>query len=107
MSTTLFELLLAGFFAIACLRACVPAVPGKLAIGDVFRFPGRLERLRRTRWQWFSIVALLLVFRLQAGVPLMVEVIIAAEFAVFVALPVRVKGTEAQRRANVAAVESR
>ncbi len=67
----LVEMILAGFFAVACIRACVPANPGgKLQFSDLLRFPGRLERLSRSRWQWFSMVALLLVIRLQAGLPL-------------------------------------
>ena len=69
METLLFELLISGFFAVACIRACVPANPGgKLAFSDLFRFPGRLERLQRTRWQWFSMVAVLLILRLQIGI---------------------------------------
>jgi hypothetical protein len=71
----LVELLLAGFFAVACVRASVPsAVNGKLSLGDLLRFPSRLERLRRTRWQWLSMVAVLLAVRLQTGVPTILEV---------------------------------
>lgn len=108
MKTALMELLLAGFFAVACIRACVPAAPdGKLVFSDLFRFPGRLQRLQRTRWQWFSMVALLLVVRLQMGLPMVLEVIVAVEFIVFMALPVRAKSTDAQRRANAAVVGGR
>lgn len=108
METVLFELLVSGFFAVACLRACVPSAPdGKLGFSDLFRFPGRLERLRRTRWQWFSMVALLLVIRLQAGLPSVLELIVAVEFVVFVALPVRAKTPGSQRGGNAAVVESR
>jgi hypothetical protein len=100
-------LLLAGFFAIACIRACVPAAPdGKLAISDLFRFPSRLQRLKRTRWQWFSMVALLLIVRLQLGLPAVLEVIVALEFIGFMALPTRVKSNESRRRANEAVVGS-
>jgi hypothetical protein len=107
MEVALFELLLAGFFAVACIRACVPAAAGgKVAFTDLFRFPGRLQRLKRTRWQWFSMVALLLVVRLQMGLPAVLEVIVALEFIVFMALPTRAKGTDSQRRANEAAVGS-
>lgn len=102
------ELLLAGFFAVACVRACVPAAPdGQMAFSDLFRFPGRLQRLKRTRWQWFSMVALLLVFRLQGGLPVAIEMIVAAEFIVFMAVPVRASATGAQRRANASVVGSR
>lgn len=87
-STLLVELILAGFFAVACLRTFVPDEPqGKLAFGSLFRFPGRIERLRRSRWQWFSMVALLLVVRLQMGAPLILELIVALQFMVFLALP--------------------
>src|SRR6266853_2314847 len=104
----LVEMILAGFFAVACLRACVPANPnGQLSFGDLFRFPGRLKRLQRTRWQWLSMVALLLILRLQAGLPLAPELTVAAEFIVFMALPVRAKATDPQRRGNAAIVGSR
>ena len=56
---------------------------------NLFRFPDRLDRLRRSRWQWFSIVALMLVLRLQDQLPLVLEIMVAVEFAVFLALPVR------------------
>lgn len=86
----LVELLLAGFFAIACIRTSVPtAGNGKLHVGSLLRLPGRLERLRRSRWQWFSMVALLLVIRLQKGMPLVAELTVALEFLVFLALPTR------------------
>lgn len=108
METLLFELLISGFFAVACIRACVPASPsGQLAFSDLFRFPGRLQRLQRTRWQWFSMVALLLILRLQEGLPLVLEVIVAVEFVIFMALPVRAKVTGARRGGNAAIVGSR
>lgn len=105
----LVETILAGFFAVACIRACVPADPGgKLQFSDLLRFPGRLERLQRTRWQWFSMVALLLVIRMQTGIPILLEVIVALEFVIFVALPARAKSPKGlQRSGNAAAVGSR
>jgi hypothetical protein len=105
----LVEMLLAGFFAVACLRACVPANPGgKLQFSDLLRFPGRIERLQRSRWQWFSMVVLLLVIRLQTGLPLVLEVIVAVEFVVFLAVPVRVKTTPGSpRRGNEAVARNR
>jgi hypothetical protein len=88
--TLLIELMLAGFFAVACIRCSMPpAIEGRVRFGDLLRLPGRLERLRRTRWQWFSMVALLLVVRLQMGVPVVLEVTVALMFALFVALPGR------------------
>jgi hypothetical protein len=86
----LLELLLGGFFAVACIRSSVPsALNGKLHLGDFLRFPGRLERLRRSRWQWFSMVAVLLAVRAQTGVPTILEAIVLVQFVIFFALPTR------------------
>lgn len=88
--TMLVELILGGFFAVACMRTSVPSSPESgLHFGDLLRLPGRIERLRRSRWQWFSMVALLLVIRLQKGMPLVLEITVALMFLVFVALPTR------------------
>jgi hypothetical protein len=88
--TILFELLMAGFFAVACIRAHGPIRPDhKMTFGEFFRLSDRLERLRRTRWQWFSMVALMLVIRLQQPLPLILEGMVALQFLVFLALPVR------------------
>jgi hypothetical protein len=98
----LVEVILAGFFAVACIRACVPANPnGRLVVGDLFRFPGRLARLRRSRWQWFSMVALLLAIRLQVGLPLLMEAIVAVEFMIFMALPTQAETPEEKKRGGV------
>lgn len=106
---TLVEIILAGFFAVACLRACVPSAPnGKLSFADLLRFPGRIERLQRSKWQWFSMVALLLVIRLQIGLPFVLEIIVAVEFLIFIALPTRVHTPGGPRRdGNAAIVGSR
>jgi hypothetical protein len=88
--TILIELLLASFFAVACLKARVPAAPDlPPTLGDLFRMPSRLERLRRSRWQWFAMVGFMLVLRLQEQLPLAIELMVLIEFALFVALPVR------------------
>ena len=88
--TALFELLMAGFFAVACLRAHGPiATNSRPTIGEFLRLPDRLERLRRTRWQWASMVAILLLVRLQQPIPLGLEIMIAVQFVLFMALPTR------------------
>jgi hypothetical protein len=88
--TLLVEMILGGFFAVACMRTSVPAAPnGRLQFGDLLRLPGRIERLRRSRWQWFSMVALLLVIRLQKGMPLVLELTVALMFVLFLVLPTR------------------
>lgn len=88
--TALFELLMAGFFAVACVRAHGPVSQAhRMKFGDFFRLYDRVERLRRTRWQWFSMVGLMLIIRLQQPVPLGLEIMVAAQFLLFLALPVR------------------
>jgi hypothetical protein len=97
--TALFELLMAGFFAVACLRAHGPiATDSRLTVGEFFRLPDRLERLRRTRWQWASMVAILLVVRLQQSIPLALEIMIAAQFVLFMALPTRAAAKNGVKR---------
>ena len=88
--TILMELLLAGFFAVSCITAHGPfPADQRITFGEFFRLPGRLERLRRSRWQWFAMVALVLVLRLQSTLPLMLEATVLLQFLVFLALPVR------------------
>lgn len=84
----LAELLLSGFFAIACLRARAeaPSMAG-LAPRRLFGLTDRIERLRRSRWQWFSMVLVLALMRMQIGAPLVAELTVAAQFLMFLALP--------------------
>ncbi len=83
------ELMIAGFFAVACFRARAVAFPdfGTVTSKSLFGLTGRLERLRRTRWQWCSMVLLLIVVRMQLGTPVVAEFTATAEFLVFLALP--------------------
>jgi hypothetical protein len=86
--TALLGLLLSGFFAVACIRASLPVSPGSGAsLMTLFRFPGRVERLRRSRWQWFAMVSLMIVLRLQQQLPVVLELMAALQFLLFVALP--------------------
>lgn len=82
------EILLSGFFAVACLRARAesPSIQG-FAPARLFALVGRFERLRQSRWQWFCMVLLLILMRKQVGAPLVAELTVAAQFIVFVALP--------------------
>ena len=84
----LLELLLAGFFGVACLRARVASAVGQRPrLTDFFHLSGRLERLRRSRWQWFSMVLLMLILRVQHQLPPSIEIMVAAQFLIFLALP--------------------
>lgn len=85
----MIELLMAGFFAVACFRARAITSPDLAGIAPraLFGLTGRLERLRRSRWQWFCMVLLLALVRFQLATPLVAELTAAAEFIVFLALP--------------------
>lgn len=86
--TAWLELLLAGFFAVGCIRARGRLQPNeKVQFFDFFRISGRLERLRRSRWQWFSMITIMLVLRLQHQLPPAVEIMAGVMFLIFLALP--------------------
>jgi hypothetical protein len=95
----LLELLISGFFAIACLKARAGDM-GSIARTprDFLQLTDRLERLRRSRWQWCSMVLIVVLVRLQSGVPLVVELTAALQFFIFLALPTAKQNREAIRR---------
>lgn len=69
-----------------------------LAPRRLLALTGRLERLRRSRWQWFCIVLVLVLMRVQIGAPLVAELTVAAQFVVFLALPTEKAAIGAERR---------
>lgn len=95
----LVEILLSGFFAVACFRSRAesPSVSG-LTPQRVFALTDRIERLRRSRWQWFAMVLVLAVVRLQMRTPIVAELTVVVQFLVFLALPTYKPATEALRR---------
>ncbi|MDE3200238.1 MAG: hypothetical protein KGN79_04890 [Acidobacteriota bacterium] len=84
----LVEILLSSFFAIACFKARAeePSM-NMLTARKIFILTDRLERLRRSRWQWFAMVLLLVVVRMQVGQPMVAELTALAQFVLFLALP--------------------
>jgi len=95
----LVELLLSGFFAVACFRArATPLESIRVAPRALFVLTDRLERLRRSRWQWFSIGLVLILVRLQRGTPMVAELTALAQFIVFLALPTQGTSREVVRR---------
>ena len=80
----LLELLLSGFFAIACFKARV-GNSGKIALSprEFLRLTDRMERLRRTRWQWFAMVLTIVLVRIQSGMPLAIELTTATTVSYF------------------------
>jgi hypothetical protein len=95
----LIEVLLSAFFAVACFRARAESTniwglaPQKLLV-----LTDRLERLRRSRWQWFSMVLLLVLLRLQRGAPMVAELTVAAQMLVFLFLPTQKRQIEVIRQ---------
>jgi hypothetical protein len=84
----LVELLLSAFFAVACFRARSQSPEmSELTPQKLFVLTDRIERLRRSRWQWCSMVALLILLRLQSGTPIVAELTVLAQFIVFMSLP--------------------
>ncbi|HCT59549.1 MULTISPECIES: hypothetical protein [Acidobacterium] len=92
------ELLVSGFFAVACFKARAGEIRDiAQRPRDLFRLTDRVERLSRSRWQWFAMVGILILVRLQTGVPLVVELTAALQFIVFLALPVAKEQKSATR----------
>ncbi len=86
----LVEVLLSGFFAVACFRARAESFETiKTTPRVLFGLTDRLQRLRRSRWQWFAMGLLLVLLRLQQGAPLVAELTVLAQFILFLALPTR------------------
>lgn len=100
IQSLLVELLLSAFFAIACFRARAEESLSmqELASQRLFVLTDRLERLRRSRWQWFSMVLLLVIVRMQMGAPMVAELTALAQFLLFLALPSQKPASEVLRR---------
>ena len=90
LQAILIELLLSGFFAVACFKARAesPDLAG-LAPQKLFMLTDRIERLRKSRWQWCAMVMLLIVVRMQQSTPLVAEFTVAVQFLIFLALPAK------------------
>lgn len=94
----LIEMLLSGFFAVACFRARANAFGSmRIAPRALFVLTDRLERLRRSRWQWFAMVLLLVLVRMQRGTPMVAELTVLAQFIVFLFLPTQKSSLEVIR----------
>jgi hypothetical protein len=95
----LIEMLLSGFFAVACFRARAKTWDSmRITPRALFVLTDRLERLRRSRWQWVSMVLLLVLVRLQMGTPMVAELTALALFIVFLSLPAQKSSLEVLRR---------
>lgn len=55
----------------------------------IIRSSWHLDRLRRSRWQWFSIVTVMLVLRIQRQLPPTIELIVGLTFLILLVCPVK------------------
>ena len=86
----LVELLGVVFLAVACFWARPQSRVGKESGWRNFpRLANRIERLRRSRWQWFSMLATMLALRMQSKFPPTVELTVGLLFLVLLAFPIR------------------
>jgi hypothetical protein len=108
LQAILVELLLSGFFAVACFKARAesPDIAG-LAPQKLFVLTDRLDRLRKSRWQWCAMVMLLIVVRMQQGTPMVAELTVAIQFLLFLALPAKSTSKLAHARRPVREVFGR
>ncbi len=103
--TVLLEWLLSGFFAVACVRASVAAKSGETNFfAGLLRFPGRIERVRRSRWQWAAMATLMIVSRLQQRLPIALEWMALLQFLLFLVVPTRSSPRDGAGRDHAAAV---
>jgi hypothetical protein len=95
----LVEILLSAFFAIACFRSRAESFDSQgFAPQRLLVLTNRIDRLRRTRWQWCSMVIVLIMLRMQSGAPMVAELTVLTQFIVFLALPAQKPVREAMYR---------
>jgi len=82
---TFVEALVTALLGITCLLARSPMHASKTNGNSI-----RIERLRRSRWQWFSMVVLLFLLRIQNVLPAKVELVVGLQFLIFLVLPIRI-----------------
>jgi hypothetical protein len=102
------ELLISGFFAIACFKARA-VERGQIALRprNLLQLTDRVERMSRSRWQWFAMAGVLVLVRLQTGVPMVVELTALMQLVVFLALPVAKQHQSIPKAATTRRSESR
>jgi hypothetical protein len=100
-NSLLLGLLISGFFAIACFRTRAASLGSNaMSPRNLLRLTSRLERLRKTRWQWCAMVLVLVLVRLQSGLPLVVELTAALQFVIFLALPAQKQSQAVMKEKN-------
>jgi hypothetical protein len=85
---TIAEFLVAGCFGSACFWA-PGSTTGTVFFARLAQLSFRLDGLRRSRWQWLTVVATMLTLRVQRQLPAAVELTVGFMFLVLLAFPVR------------------
>lgn len=87
---TALEVLIAGFFGIACFWApTVNSDASNRLFAWVAHISLRLDSLRRERWQWLTVIATMLGLRIQHQLPPIIELMVGLTFLILLAFPLR------------------
>lgn len=87
---TVLEVLIAGFFGVACFWApTVNSAASNRLFAWVAHISLRLDSLRRERWQWLTVIGTMLGLRLQHQLPPLIELMVGLTFLILLAFPLR------------------
>lgn len=87
---TVVELLVAGFFGIASFWAPNRRNAGNNALfAWIARLSLRVDLLRRSRWQWLTVIGTMLGLRMQHQLPPALELMVGLTFLILLAFPLR------------------
>ena len=87
---TVLEVLIAGLFCIACFWAPTRSnAESEEGFGWSARLSLRLGVLRRSRWQWLTVMATMLGLRIRHQLPPAVELMVGLTFLILFAFPLR------------------
>jgi hypothetical protein len=87
---TVVELFVAGFFGIASFWAPNRSNAGNNALfAWIARLSLRVDLLRRSRWQWLTVIGTMLGLRMQHQLPPALELMVGLTFLILLAFPLR------------------
>jgi len=86
---TVLEVLVAGFFGIACFWGpTIDNAAGNRLFGWMAELSTRLDLVRRSRWQWLTVITTMLGLRMQHQLPPLIEFMVGLTFLILLAFPV-------------------
>ncbi len=87
---TVLEVLVAAFFGAACFWApTANRSANNRLFASVARLSAQLESLRRSRWQWLTILGTMLGLRVQHQLSPAVELAVGLTFLILLVFPLR------------------